>query len=240
MKSACCDKEFVERIKQALELVPGENVDAKAKALATTNASLYSYMNGKSLPQMPFLMNLRELTGINIDWLVSGEGDFRRVAKNEINLGYIQMIEDKLTRLLALINESLSNSEFVGIVLQIYNILLFEKFEEKDISDVIDKILPLCFVRKTNKTIESDEVVSPPARYNSLVHGDEAEFFEKYPNGIIEYNVEDQLQDMLDSMDAYIESILKDISDDELTRERVKSVIQAVLEHFEIGRQKSA
>lgn len=73
MKSGGCSNEFAERMKKALEMVPG-GMDAKAKALGTTSASLYSYINGKSLPQTPFLMKLKEESGVSLDWLFSGEG----------------------------------------------------------------------------------------------------------------------------------------------------------------------
>jgi len=64
--------ELHERLDEILSKLPG-SVDSKAKALGTTNPTLYAYIRGKRLPNTEFLINLNKLTGVSLDWLLFGK-----------------------------------------------------------------------------------------------------------------------------------------------------------------------
>lgn len=64
---------FLDRFKVAIDSVPGENVESRARALGIANPTLYAYLKGKRVPNTDFLIQLKKVTGINLDWLLTGE-----------------------------------------------------------------------------------------------------------------------------------------------------------------------
>lgn len=48
-------------------------MEQKARALGTSSPTLYSYLNGKTLPNTDFLLRAKETLRINIDWLLTGD-----------------------------------------------------------------------------------------------------------------------------------------------------------------------
>ena len=66
--------DLVARIKEILEEVPG-TIDQKAKRIGTTSPTLYSYLRGRTAPSFDFLAKIKSVTGVNLNWLVSGEGE---------------------------------------------------------------------------------------------------------------------------------------------------------------------
>jgi len=64
-----------DRLKQTLKFVSGRSIDAKSEVLGFTTAALYSYTAAKNKFPLEFIIKLRELTNVNLDWLLTGEGE---------------------------------------------------------------------------------------------------------------------------------------------------------------------
>jgi transcriptional regulator with XRE-family HTH domain len=247
-----------------MERVPGDNVEQKAKLLGTTNPTLYSYLRGRTSPSVDFLTNLKIKAGIDLNWLLTGE-ESGSEAKNKkaevkslINQKLFVIINSKLERYLKrhatfLKQFDLSFAMRVMYVVQIYNYIVedVENMTKGRLNRSIDKTIKLIFGVQTISyrvdpsyfehdydSLDDEDVVDFATENDIIIPFEEGA--EAVPDGEDRYTEVDQLIDMADSINDYLDSLLKDIPDKELTRERVKGILQAVLEHFETERQKSA
>lgn len=61
---------FRERLQEAV----GKNTAALARRIGEAPARLYPYLAGRSLPPIDILSKIAEATGVNPNWLLTGEG----------------------------------------------------------------------------------------------------------------------------------------------------------------------
>lgn len=173
--------DFGARIKKIIEEdVEGENLDAKIKNLGTSSTSLYSYFSGKSYPSIPFLIKLHEKTRVNLDWLITGEGEPYNIKNIELNTTILDFIAAKIYVYIKNEQIQLEQLEFTAKTGSIYNFLLkgevtgewFKgEISEETLSafgNVIDYLLPVIFEKpkkyfqETNKSPDN----TPPDSNN--------------------------------------------------------------------------
>lgn len=70
--------EFVKRLRIAFD---HDNNASIARRLGTTDATIKNYTDGKYLPVAEMLLRITVVTGINLHWLLTGEGP-RRVERD--------------------------------------------------------------------------------------------------------------------------------------------------------------
>ncbi|WP_156955747.1 helix-turn-helix domain-containing protein [Solidesulfovibrio alcoholivorans] len=160
-----------ERLKKILEEIPG-SVEEKAKALGVSHVTLYSYLAGKTIPNTEFLLRLKKLTSIDIDWLLTGEEEETQVP-GQISTLIFDFISAKVYIYISNNNINIILPEYAARSAKIYNFLLtgditnkyFDEsnFQEniEEFSTIIDHLLPLVFdtTEETIKTYIKNEGV---------------------------------------------------------------------------------
>lgn len=67
--------EFADRFNQAVALSGVETTQkALGKLLGVSEVMIWSYRNGEKLPRMTMALNMAEVFGVSIDWLLQGRG----------------------------------------------------------------------------------------------------------------------------------------------------------------------
>lgn len=133
--------EIHERLTLLLGKIPGDNIDQKAKELGLTNQTLYNYLNGKRTPKTEFLIRLREITGVNLNWLLAGDPEVDVV---DLHCANIQI--DRFKMIASRFNQYVKKKNFADglislklrdeIIVRIYNDL---SGVDEDISSLMAK-----------------------------------------------------------------------------------------------------
>ncbi|CAN5354891.1 hypothetical protein BH10ACI2_BH10ACI2_00260 [soil metagenome] len=71
--------DFASRLRDAFDLAPNATI---ARRLSTSDATVKKYLDGERLPIPEMLLEITRVTGINLHWLLTGEGA-RRVGKSD-------------------------------------------------------------------------------------------------------------------------------------------------------------
>lgn len=75
------NKEFFTRLRELLKDYKQVEI---AKAIGVSKAMVSGYMTGKKMPGSEKLYKISQLTGINLEWLISGHGAKYKEAEEEI------------------------------------------------------------------------------------------------------------------------------------------------------------
>jgi transcriptional regulator with XRE-family HTH domain len=67
--------EFAKRFNHAVSLSGVESTQkALGKLIGVSEVMIWSYRNGEKLPRMAMALNMAEIFGVSIDWLLQGKG----------------------------------------------------------------------------------------------------------------------------------------------------------------------
>lgn len=84
------NEEFAKRFKQAVKYagVP-DTQDALGKLFGVSGVTIWSYRNGDKLPRMKRASEMARILGVNVNWLMTGEGqmvDSNQLTEEEIEI----------------------------------------------------------------------------------------------------------------------------------------------------------
>ena len=92
------NKGFVERLEKALNVKGNKEL---AEALGSSATAISNWRTGYSNPKLEFLLNKIEPKGINLHWLLTGEGTMEKDADSQEHLDKrIKVMEEKLRYLI--------------------------------------------------------------------------------------------------------------------------------------------
>jgi transcriptional regulator with XRE-family HTH domain len=104
--------DFAERFTQAVTLSGVETTQkALGKLLGVSEVMIWSYRNGEKLPRMAMALNMAEVFGVSIDWLLQGRGQPIHYAVKEDSPDYCAQPLRKSTQDIADFVEGLSEVE---------------------------------------------------------------------------------------------------------------------------------
>lgn len=74
---------FQERLRQLMDS-RGLNINSLADAVGFTPATISRYLNGLRSPDLQYVVDLSELFGVSVDWLIGVNGDRYEVLPQDI------------------------------------------------------------------------------------------------------------------------------------------------------------
>jgi len=135
-----------QRLKKVLEQIPGKNIDEKSQSLNCSTPSLYSYLSGKTRFPLEFLVILQNVTSIDLNWLLTGQGNqFGQGDEHpSLSLSLFHTITDQLTARLEAESITLPPAQLTRKVAMIYNLMLkFGQNLESPDPNCIDQCIAL-------------------------------------------------------------------------------------------------
>lgn len=115
------------RLEKVIKEMPG-TVEEKCKRLGVSNVTLYKYLKSKTKPTTQFLTALKMHTRINLDWLITGEGEpYIGVNPKSLDTDVLATIIDKIEQHLESQSKKLSAIEKSNLISNIYVFIMKEK-----------------------------------------------------------------------------------------------------------------
>ena len=115
------------RLQTVLKELPG-TIDEIAKGLGVSHATLYKYLSGKTKPNADFLAQLKSQTGVNLNWLITGQGEkYGDSNQDDLNQSLLRAVVDSISEYCLNAKSSPSPQEQSALIISIYSMMLKEK-----------------------------------------------------------------------------------------------------------------
>jgi len=195
-----------ERFKKTLDAVPGKNVEAKAEILGVPTSTLYAYASGKKRLPLLLLQKVKELTDVNLNWLLCGKGEpFNENANSkQIKPDYFKSVQTLIENLVRekLLGIDYTRYEFNDLVVHAYNFLI-DTVSFSEIAEEFCRITPFL-------DIALDKIKESHGTTDANL---DSEVYRKYDEEKVErHTEEDQALDMAASIEELIDRKIEEFA----------------------------